>query len=150
MELSLRLELESLEKELLLAKKEAEEAKEQNDFLRAEVERTKDETSEYESYMQKKTMREQVKVRARACVCVCVSACVCVSVAACLQEVIQQSISRPPFLPLAPPLSLFSRQVQNLGDENQQSLDHIAAEKQRKAKEFDDIKKSELPLLPAP
>eukprot|EP01147_Barroeca_monosierra_P007423 gene7423-9774_t len=93
MELSLRLELESLEQELLIAKREAEEAKGQNDFLRAEVERTKEETSEYESYMQKKTMREQLK-------------------------------------------------VQNLSDENQQSLDSIAADKMRKAKEFDDIKRN--------
>eukprot|EP00056_Hartaetosiga_gracilis_P022935 m.34059 g.34059 ORF g.34059 m.34059 type:complete len:209 (-) comp9900_c0_seq1:658-1284(-) len=92
LEISLRLELESLEKELLLAKQEAEEAKQKNQFLKSEADSAREETNDYESYMQKKTVREQLK-------------------------------------------------IQNLMDENQKKLDTIAADKLRKTKEFEDIKK---------
>eukprot|EP00055_Hartaetosiga_balthica_P007399 m.25362 g.25362 ORF g.25362 m.25362 type:complete len:302 (+) comp5758_c0_seq1:102-1007(+) len=92
LEISLRLELESLEKELLLAKQEAEEAKKKNQYLKSEADAARDETNDYESYMQKKTVREQLK-------------------------------------------------IQNLMDENQKKLDAIAADKIRKTKEFEEIRK---------
>lgn len=63
LELTLRLELESLERELQTAKQEAEAAKKQNDWLQDEVRRTEEEANEYETYMEKKTVREQLKVQ---------------------------------------------------------------------------------------
>lgn len=62
MELSLRLELAQLEKELTIVKKEADAARLQNDFLLEEVKKTDTENGDYETYMQKKTMREQDKI----------------------------------------------------------------------------------------
>lgn len=63
LELSLRLELASLETELTRAKLEAEEARVQHEWLREEVQKTRDETKDYESYMRKKTVREQAKIQ---------------------------------------------------------------------------------------
>eukprot|EP00049_Salpingoeca_infusionum_P027937 m.35125 g.35125 ORF g.35125 m.35125 type:complete len:276 (+) comp9849_c0_seq2:202-1029(+) len=92
LELSLRLELESLENELDVAKRQAEEAKAQNDYLREEVERTRERTADYEHYMKQKTVREQAK-------------------------------------------------VQTLSDQSQLSIDSITLDKQRKAKDYDEMKK---------
>eukprot|EP00050_Salpingoeca_kvevrii_P007250 m.294831 g.294831 ORF g.294831 m.294831 type:complete len:291 (+) comp13068_c0_seq1:88-960(+) len=63
LEISLRLELETLETQLQHAKTEADEAKRQNDWLREEVARTHTDTQEYERYMAKKTLQEQTKIR---------------------------------------------------------------------------------------
>jgi len=62
LELSLRLELEQLEKDLQIAKQEAETAREQNDILTTELRKTEAENGEYEAYMTKKTVREQTKI----------------------------------------------------------------------------------------
>jgi len=62
LELSLRLELEQLERDLQIAKNEAAVAREHNDALMIELRKTEDENGEYESYMAKKTLREQMRV----------------------------------------------------------------------------------------
>jgi chromosome segregation ATPase len=59
LELSLRLELQQLEKDLTIAKRETEEARCQNEFLHDEVRRTQEENAEYEAYIQKKTAKEK-------------------------------------------------------------------------------------------
>lgn len=63
LELSLRLELDQLEKELSIAKQEAADAKQKNDWLVAEVHKVEDETREYEAYMMRKTMQEQGRIK---------------------------------------------------------------------------------------
>ena len=63
LELSLRLELDQLEKELAVAKLEASEAKRKNDWLQAEVRKVEEETREYEAYMMRKTMQEQSRIK---------------------------------------------------------------------------------------
>eukprot|EP00911_Craspedida_sp_UC1_P000501 UC1_evm1s378 len=63
LELSLRLELETLEADLTRAKQEAEEARVQHEWLREELQKTRDETRDYESYMRKKTMREHARMQ---------------------------------------------------------------------------------------
>eukprot|EP00037_Helgoeca_nana_P019540 m.191089 g.191089 ORF g.191089 m.191089 type:complete len:281 (+) comp24908_c3_seq1:82-924(+) len=62
LELSLRLELEQLEKDILVAKRETEEARTQNEFLHEEISRTTVENSEYEAYILKKTRSERSQV----------------------------------------------------------------------------------------
>lgn len=62
LELALRLELEQLERDLQIAKTEAEVAREQNDVLMIELRQTEAENGEYEAYMTKKTVREQQKI----------------------------------------------------------------------------------------
>lgn len=59
LELSLRLELQILEKDLVIARREAEEARVQNEFLHDEVKRTKEENAAYEGYIHKKTTAEK-------------------------------------------------------------------------------------------
>lgn len=49
LELSLRLELEQLERDLQIAKNEAAVAREHNDALMVELRQTEDENGEYES-----------------------------------------------------------------------------------------------------
>lgn len=63
LELSLRMELDSLERELAQAKHEAEEARKNNQWLQEEVARTEEEMKEYETYMGKKTQREHTRMQ---------------------------------------------------------------------------------------
>lgn len=63
LELSLRMELEQLERELAVAKGEALEAKQKNEWLREEVRRVEEETREYEAYMGRKTAQEQERIK---------------------------------------------------------------------------------------
>lgn len=63
LELTLRMELDVLEKELVRAKAEAEEARRNNQFLQDEAQRTEEEMREYESYMGKKTQREHTRMQ---------------------------------------------------------------------------------------
>eukprot|EP00035_Acanthoeca_spectabilis_P035961 m.37098 g.37098 ORF g.37098 m.37098 type:complete len:282 (-) comp7647_c0_seq2:1813-2658(-) len=62
LELSLRLELEQLEKDILVAKHETEEARTQNEFLHEEITRTTNDNAEYEAYILKKTRNERSQV----------------------------------------------------------------------------------------
>lgn len=63
LELTLRSELEQLERELAVAKQEALEAKQKNDWLQEEVRRVEEETREYEAYMTRKTAQEQERIK---------------------------------------------------------------------------------------
>eukprot|EP00048_Salpingoeca_helianthica_P017896 m.239563 g.239563 ORF g.239563 m.239563 type:complete len:265 (+) comp22663_c0_seq1:69-863(+) len=63
LEVSLRVELAQLEKELDVAKGEAADAKRKNEWLLAEMHRVEEETREYEAYMMKKTVQEQARIK---------------------------------------------------------------------------------------
>jgi hypothetical protein len=63
LEVSLRVELEQLEKELDVVKREAADAKRKNEWLLAEMGRVDEETREYEAYMMKKTVQEQARIK---------------------------------------------------------------------------------------
>eukprot|EP00040_Diaphanoeca_grandis_P030798 m.182822 g.182822 ORF g.182822 m.182822 type:complete len:292 (+) comp32135_c1_seq1:491-1366(+) len=62
LELALRLELQTLERELDVAKRDTEEARLQNEFLHEEVERTQEQNHEYEAYIEKKSDSEKMVV----------------------------------------------------------------------------------------
>lgn len=88
LEVSLRVELEQLEKELDIAKNETADAKRKNEWLLEEMRRVREETREYEAYMMKKTVQEQARIK-------------------------------------------------NISEFNQQELDAIEAEKQRRLTDYD-------------
>jgi len=92
-EISLRLELESVERELEVARHEAETARSHNMALREELLRSQEEAAEYEAYMSKKTERQQLK-------------------------------------------------VQSISDRNQQAIDTVKAERDRKSKYYADLTKT--------
>ena len=62
-EITLRLELESLERELATARLETDTARRQNEWLRSELKVTEDEIAHYEKYMTSKAAREQMKIQ---------------------------------------------------------------------------------------
>eukprot|EP00047_Mylnosiga_fluctuans_P006671 m.248404 g.248404 ORF g.248404 m.248404 type:complete len:280 (-) comp15720_c0_seq1:162-1001(-) len=63
LELSLRLELDQLEKDLAAAKQEAADAKKKNEWLAREFSRVEEESREYEAYMMRKTLQEQSRIK---------------------------------------------------------------------------------------
>ncbi len=63
LEVSLRMELDALERELERAKVEAEEARKNNQWLQEELARSEEEMREYEEYMGKKTQREHSRMQ---------------------------------------------------------------------------------------
>lgn len=66
LEVSLRIELESLDREVYAAKLEVDEAREQHDYLLEELRRTEVEISEYEGFVVANTQREQTKLQVMA------------------------------------------------------------------------------------
>ena len=62
LEIQLRLELESLDRELVTVKREAEEASAQYKYLLTEANLTEQETKEYESFMSSKAVKERSKI----------------------------------------------------------------------------------------
>lgn len=63
LEISLRMELETLDQELLTAKAEVDEARRQNEWLVSELKHTDDEILEYEAFVSKSTTREQSRIQ---------------------------------------------------------------------------------------
>jgi len=59
LELTLRLELQTLEQQLQNAKRDTEDARMQNEYLHEEVERTQQQNHEYEAYIEKKSDHEK-------------------------------------------------------------------------------------------